>query len=116
MERCPFYELHGNVKNTLVFAGIVYGDNVGVVQQARGPGFILKAPEHVFCFQAMDIEPHGLEGNGSPNGRIQRLIYQTHGATPKLFDNFVSSYFLEGHLRVLSYDSMALDLVLGETN
>src|SRR5579859_8061303 len=97
MECCPFNELHGNVKNTLVFACIVNGDDVGVVQKTGSPRFILEPPEHVFCFQAMHIQAHGLEGNGPSNSRIERLVHQTHGATPKLFDNFVSSYFLEGH-------------------
>ena len=89
--------LHGNVEHALLLAGIVNGDNIGMVQETSSPGLVLEPPEHVLGFQAMDIEPHGLEGDGASNGRIERLVHKAHGATSKFFDNFVSCNFLEGH-------------------
>ena len=58
MQRGAFNELHGDVENSVLLAGIVNSNDVGMVQNARGAGFILETAHHFLRVQTVDVEPH----------------------------------------------------------
>src|SRR5690348_16859519 len=97
MQRGAFNELHGDVKDAVLLAGVIDGDDVGMVQHPGGARFILETAHHFLRVQSVDVEPHGLERYHSANGRIHGLVHDAHGAAPQLTGNLVSANRLYRH-------------------
>ena len=58
MQRGAFNELHGDVENSVLLAGVVNGNDVGMIEDARRARFILETAHHFLRVQSMDVEPH----------------------------------------------------------
>src|SRR5258707_3445315 len=97
MQRGAFNELHGDVEDSVLLAGVIDGYDVGMVQDARGAGFVLETAHHFLCVQTMYVEPHRFKCYGAPDRTIQRLVHNAHGAATKLTGNLVPSNRLIRH-------------------
>ncbi len=102
LQSCAFHELHGDVEVSVLLAGVVDGHDVGMVEQPGGPGFILKAPDHVPVLEPMYVQAQSLERHCAPDGRVLRFVHNAHGAASQLADNFVSANRLHRHGGLLS--------------
>src|SRR5712675_156557 len=114
MQRGAFNELHGDVENSVLLAGVIDGYDVGMVQDARSASLILETAHHFLRVQTMDVEPHRFKRYGPPDRRVQRLVHNAHGAATKLTGNLVSANRLNRHHEGLLCDSVAPLLVLGK--
>src|SRR5579859_1277319 len=66
---------------------VVNGQNVGMVQQARGASLLLKAAKSVRARGKFRRE--NLDGHLATQPRIARAIYLTHSARPKRGKDFI---------------------------
>ena len=103
MQRGAFNELHGDVENSVLLAGVINGNDVGMIEDARRARFILETAHHFLRVQSVDVEPHRFKRYGPPDRRVQRLVHNAHGAATKLTGNLVSANRLNRHHEGLSF-------------
>ena len=73
----PLHELHGDVEDALVFAELVDGHQIGVVQDACGPRL---AGEPLLGLTALGRGgKDGLDGDLAADGGIHAKVDLTHG-------------------------------------
>src|SRR5260370_2927810 len=90
-------KFHGDVEHSILLAGVVDGDNIGMVEHARGAGLVLEAAEKLAAIKTVSVQPHGLESHGAADGWVVGLIDHTHSPTAQFADDFVSPYRLQRH-------------------
>jgi hypothetical protein len=83
--------LHGDVEDPVLLAGVVNSNDVGMIEDACGAGFILETAHHFLRVQSVDVEPHRFKRYGPPDRWIQRLVHDAHRAAAKLAGNLVSA-------------------------
>jgi len=86
-------EFHGDVVETVLFAGIVDDDDVGMGEQAGGSGFRLEAGEKFWAAEAgaLFAEADGFDGDGAADDGVGGALDDTHGAAAEFTENFVTS-------------------------
>jgi hypothetical protein len=98
-ERFAFQKLHGDVGRAVIgLAGFVNGDDVRVMNAARGSRFILKAQQELGVIQQLavqDFERYRTVANRDLLGEEDR----THGARAQAADDAKTAGELAGKLR-----------------
>ena len=59
MERGTLNELQSQIKHSILFACVVDGYDVGMIEHSGSAGFILETAENIFSLQPMHVHPHG---------------------------------------------------------
>src|SRR5260370_36801502 len=90
-------KFHGDVEHSILLAGVVDGDNIGMVEHARGAGLVLEAAEKLAAIQTVSVQPQGLESHRAADGWVVGLVDHTHSPTAQFSDDFVSHYRLRRH-------------------
>ena len=78
LEALTFNEFHGDVGDVVLFAHIVDGDDVGVLQPAGGLGLAVKALEQTGI--GGHASGDGLDGDEAVDDRIASAVDHAHGA------------------------------------
>ena len=59
MERGALNELQGQIKHSILFACVVDGYDIRMIEHSGSTGFILETAENIFGLQSMHVHPHG---------------------------------------------------------
>ena len=97
MQGLAFDVLHRDEEKALELAGIVNGDDVGMLQHARQPSLIAKALQKLFGVGAVHVEPRSLEGDGASDVGIGGLVNHSHGAFAQGAYDFIAPDFGQRH-------------------
>ena len=95
LEGLPFQKLHGDERSPVAFADFVNGANVGVVEGGGGAGLALEAFQGLTVFRKLVRQE--FQGDEAPELGVLRLVYDTHPAAPKFFENRVVRDGLANH-------------------
>src|SRR5262249_9408318 len=94
-ERRALQKLHGDESLPLLFADVVDGADVGVIQRRCGPGFALKTRQGLRIKAELGREK--LKGYGALQACIHRLVDNTHPPVADFFDDLVMRNRLVNH-------------------
>src|ERR1700683_873368 len=97
VSRAALQILHGNERRGFLFADIVDGANIGMVQSGSGLGFALEPGQRLRV--AGKFVGQKLKGNETLQPRVFRFVNHAHPATTELFNNAVMGDGLADHLR-----------------
>ena len=87
VERLPRHQFHHDVGPAVEFPDVVDRDDVRVVEQGRQPGLALQALRRgAVGGQFVGDE---LDGNGTVQARVARLIHLSHAAGPERTDDLI---------------------------
>ena len=75
-----FDVFHGHVEQAIDLTGVIDGNDVGMIEHAGQAGLITEARQQLAGFRPLHVQTHGLERDGTANGRIQGLVHYAHGA------------------------------------
>ena len=95
LERLAFEIFHGQKGLALLFADIVDGADVGVVQRGGGSGLAAKPVQHGKL--AADVIGQKFECDEAPEASVFGLVHNAHPATAKLFDDSIMGDGLADH-------------------
>src|SRR5260370_8770225 len=90
-------KFHGDVEHSILLAGVVDGDNIGMVEHARGAGLVLEAAEKLAAIKTVSVQPHGLESHRAADGWVVGLVSHTHTPPPQFAHASLSPYRLRRH-------------------
>src|SRR5207244_4142916 len=77
-----------------LLAGVVDGDDVGMIQDPGGAGFEAKAAQYFVVVGPFQINTHGLERNHAADGRVFGAIHHAHGASPQFIEDAIPTDLL----------------------
>ena len=92
-----FEELGDEVRRAVVFADVMNGENVGMIQRRDGASFLLEASQTVNIFRKCFGED--FDGDVAAEARVLRAKHFAHSARANRRDNFVGPYFCAGKKR-----------------
>jgi hypothetical protein len=98
-------KLHGDEGLAILFADVVDGANVGVIQRGRSLSFALKAGERLWV--ARNVIGKKLEGDEAMQPRVFRFIDDTHPTTAELLDDAIVGDGLADHIWAIEDRSAA---------
>jgi hypothetical protein len=87
LQSFAFEEFHGDEGAALVFANIVNGADIRMIQGGSGFGFATEALESVFVVG--EIVGKKFQGDGATEARIFRFVNHTHTTATKHFENAI---------------------------
>ena len=89
--------LHGDVEDAILLAGVVDGDDVGMIERTRRARLVAEAAQQVFGIQAVGVQPRGLDGHGAADVGVGGLVHHPHGALPQFPRDVVTPDLLQAH-------------------
>src|SRR5207302_5481794 len=87
-------ELHSEKENPAVFAGVVNGNNIRMIESAGRPSFVLKSPRSFVRSSTDAVEANGFERDLPANSGVERFIHHSHGSMANLTYDLVSPKLL----------------------
>src|SRR5262249_13788703 len=97
IERLAFDVFHGHVKQAIDFAGVVDGDDVGMVEHTGQAGLVAKARQQLVALRPLHVQAHGFERDRAADGRVQGLVHYAHGAPAELANYLIAPDFFQSH-------------------
>ena len=82
-------QFHGDVVRAIHVPEFINGDDVGVIERARGTGFLLKARQGFRL--RMAVQRNRLDGDLTAEASVFGAINFAHAAGAELLKNFVSA-------------------------
>ena len=90
---------HHDVLAILVFANVVDGADVGMIERGRGPRF---TPEPLQRLRVLrQFIRQELQGHPPPQAQVFRFVHHTHAAAAQSLRDAVVRYGLSNHLEAL---------------
>src|ERR1700730_16802244 len=110
LETTAFHELHGDVVEAVLFAGIENDYDIGMGQHPGGARFGLKTSEKLGSSEAgaFGAELDGFDSDGAADNGVRGLVDDTHGAAAQFADNFVTSGLRKRRHRYVRHGRNAL--------
>ena len=90
-KRMSFEKFGDEVRRAVVFANVMNGENVGMIQRSNRASFLLEAPQAVGIFRKCFRED--FDGDVAAEARVLRAKHFAHSARANRRDNFVGPYF-----------------------
>jgi hypothetical protein len=95
LQRRAFQKLHGNVRFSILFADVVDGADVGMIQGRRCLGFALKPGERLWV--SCDVFGEELERDETMEASILGFVDDAHTAATELLDDAIMRDGLADH-------------------
>src|ERR1700693_4280835 len=92
-----FEKFGDKVRRAVVFANVVDGEDVGMIQRGDGARFLFEAPEAVGIFRKRFWQ--NFDGDIAAETRVLRAEYFAHSASANRRDNFVRPEFAAARKR-----------------
>ena len=95
LQASPLHEFHGDVEESVFFAGVEDHDDIGMGQQARRARLGLEAPDQFFARQSRPRfgQAQSFNCNAPADRRIEPVINDAHGAAAEFFTEIVAACF-----------------------
>ena len=95
LQGLAFQVLHDNERGPIIFADVIDGANVGMIQCRSGLGLAAKAAQRLLV--AGNVLGEKLEGDEAAEARVLGLINYAHPATAKFLNHAVVGDSLSNH-------------------
>src|SRR5712692_9495030 len=95
LQRLPFQKLHDDEGPAFIFADVVDGADVGVVEGGGGARFALEALERLAI--ARKLLGQKLQGDAAAEARVFGLVNHAHAAAPELLNDAIVGNGLADH-------------------